>query len=751
MGLFDDLIPQQQRAPVQATPRVWGDKEAEAAGLYEAMPARALPGQPGQPRIEVRPQGSTATADITFDDLIPPDASSSVASAPAATAKPDIGQGRAGGIGALRGATFNFADEIRGVQNAAGLPDWVPGGVDAMVGLARLGYEYMQGGDDAAKRYREGRDQFREMTRTAQEQYPNTTMVGEIGGAIAAPLGAARAVTMGGRMATGAAIGGGAGALSGAGEGETLPDRAGRALTGGAIGTVAGAALPAAIEGVTRATRGALQPVRNAVRGVFNPEDEAARRVAMALERDIGADPQAATRLRPQEFAASQQSGGPARIMDIGGDTTRALARSAANTSPEGRGVINRTINDRYEGQGARVTNWLEQTFHYPNTQAQQEALEQTARNVNRGNYARAYRDGQQGLWSPELERLAGSDAVSAAMQSAARNAKDEAIISGYGAMNPRITFTQDGRMQFNRGPNGVPTYPDLQYWDLVRRELSDAARKLPQGTTESRRLNTFATALNAELDNLVPSYRTARQGAASFFNAENALEAGENFVMSNFDTRAVRQALGRMSPTERQLFQDGFVSRFTETLNRVGDRRNILNSIGSNPQAREKLNIALGPQRAAELETGLRVEGIMDLARGAVQGNSTTARQLVELGLAGGAYGAGTGFDLMNPNPSALVSAALVWGVARGKGRINENVARRVAEMLVSNDPQIVLRGVRVVAQNRQMMGSLRALDQRLARIGGQQAPVPVPALSAAGIGHAEDNQPPIPRPPGQ
>ncbi|MCK1465776.1 hypothetical protein IVB34_47710 [Bradyrhizobium sp. 2] len=94
------------------------------------------------------------------------------------------------------------------------------------------------------------------------------------------------------------------------------------------------------------------------------------------------------------------------------------------------------------------------------------------------------------------------------------------------------------------------------------------------------------------------------------------------------------------MTPQERQLFQDGFVSRFVETLNQVGDRRNILNQIASSPAAREKLNVALGPQRAAELEAGLRVEGIMDLARNAVQGNSTTARQLAELGLAGGAYG---------------------------------------------------------------------------------------------------------------
>jgi hypothetical protein len=72
MGLFDDLIPQQQRAPVSSTAKVWGDSEAEAAGLYEPSggTARQLPGQPGQPRIEVRPRGA-----LSFDDLIPSNSS----------------------------------------------------------------------------------------------------------------------------------------------------------------------------------------------------------------------------------------------------------------------------------------------------------------------------------------------------------------------------------------------------------------------------------------------------------------------------------------------------------------------------------------------------------------------------------------------------------------------------------------------------------------------------------------------------
>ncbi len=67
----------------------------------------------------------------------------------------------------------------------------------------------------------------------------------------------------------------------------------------------------------------------------------------------------------------------------------------------------------------------------------------------------------------------------------------------------------------------------------------------------------------------------------------------------------------------------------------------------------------------------------MMDRLRMAVQGNSTTARQLAELGLAGGAglvAGGGNPLDL-----KALATGALVYGLRRGSAEIDARVARRV------------------------------------------------------------------------
>src|SRR5574343_218689 len=311
--------------------------------------------------------------------------------------KPDRGTLDATARGAAQGFTANFGDELRGLVEASGANPDDPASLTKLISGA---LKYWTGDADAKKRYEDAVKRERDLNKSAETQHPYASLAGNVAGAVALPIGAgAGAATLGGRM------------LAGAGTGAAL-----------------GGAAPAVIEGAVRGARAVATPVANAIRGVRDVDSEAARRVVTALERDIGADPQAANRLTPGEFAASVQSGGPATLMDIGGDTTRALARSAANTSPEGRAALNRTINDRFEGQGGRVTDWLRHTFHFPDAQAQQDALEQTARTVNRANYARSMREGDREIFSPELDRLMGSPAVVDAMRRASVSGKDREI-----------------------------------------------------------------------------------------------------------------------------------------------------------------------------------------------------------------------------------------------------------------------------------------------------------------------------------
>lgn len=561
-----------------------------------------------------------------------------------------------------------------------------------------------------------------------EAEHPIASTAAQLAGGVAAPLGllkmaptvGAQVLGMAGRtlpaqIAQGAASGAAINAADAAVRGNDP-------LMAAGVGGLVGAAAPP----IARAAGALAAPVVNTVRGIINPTEEAARRMTAARGRDVTAGNAG---LSPQEFAAAQAGGAPVNAMDLGGETTRALARSAANTSPEGRAVLNRAIDQRFETQSQRMTDYLNSTYHFPNAQAQQGAIENTGRVTNRANYNAAMREGEGGLWSPELERLAGSDAVSGAMQKAASAAKDEGIIGGYGAMNPRFTFTPDGRLQTNRGPNGVPTYPDLRFWDLTRRQLSDAATQATMRgqATEAARLGIFAGHLNTELDRMVPSYARARAGAAHFFGAENALQAGQQFVTSKMANPQARAALAEMSPTERQLFQDGFVDSFMRQIREAPDRRSVMNSIAQSPAARERLAIALGPRRAAELEAHIRIEGVMDLARGAVQGNSTTARQLAELGLAGGASSVLGGGNPLSGDPTAILNAALVYGAVRGgRGALNaidHRVAGEVARLLTSNNPAQIRMGMTMLGRHRGLLGNLRNADAAIARAGAVQA----------------------------
>jgi len=581
---------------------------------------------------------------------------------------------------------------------------------DELVALGLTPIEMAVGGFEGAHERALGK--VRGLNKEAKERSPVAFGTGEVVGNTMVPLGAAGGATLPGRMARGAGIGAGVGAVTGAGEGETLQERGAGALTGGAIGAGVGVAAPALIEGAMRVGQTVAGPIASGIRGAINPEQEAARRVATALERDVRADPNAVGRLTPQEFAANAQTGGPAVNMDLGGESTRALARSAANTSPEGRGMLNETINNRFEGQAARVTGWFNNVFNYPNANARQIAIQQAAQPINAGLYGRAMTQGRSGVWNDELAEMSNAPAMQDAVRAATRQAQNRSA--------PDVSQGTQAVAERWMSPNGTPT---LEFWDLVKRQIDqeiNVARRAGRNVDVSE-LSAIKNRLVQNLDAAVPSYQVARGTAAGFFQAENALEAGQNFVMQKFSNREARQQLARMTPEERRLFQDGFVDRYIQTLDRVGDRRSIINKIAETPEAREKLEIALGPQRARDLELGLRVEGIMDMARQAVQGNSTTARQLAELGLAGGTGTLGA-YGAYSLDPAQMTTAAVMGAALAGRRNIDQRVAQRVAQLLTSNDPALVTRGFQLIANNRRLADNLRATDRRILATTSQQ-----------------------------
>lgn len=639
-------------------------------------------------------------------------------------AAPQVGGLESAARGAGQGLTFGFSDEGEAAARAA---------------------YYRAMGDKRS--YGEIYDQELANTRARNEaaasQHPWWYHGGELAGIVAVPGGLEKA---GLESATSAAIRAGqplmgvvrAGAKEGAlygglyGTGTSeggVENRVAGGLGGAALGAAAGAAAPPLIEAGTSAINNYVVPRINAVR---RPAYEAARRISEAQASDVAASraadaayglPNSTQRqLDAQGLVASGQAGNELRNIDnpdlgFSNEAVKALARSAANQSPEARDVLNRMTNDRFSGQTDRVSDFVRNLVGTPGNAAEsREALLDAARQANRPLYDAARAAGDRPIWSPTIERMSGSPMFRQAMQDAVTKGQDRAIAEGYGAFNPGVSFDPSGMLTFAKGPNGVPTYPNLQYWDYVKRGLDEIGNSADRsGLNDTASLaKQFSQQLRGELDAAVPEYRQARGVAAQFFGANDAIDAGEKYATQNFANDATRQAVSQMTPPELQAFREGFVSRYLDKIESTGDRQNVVNRLANSPAERQKLEIALGPQNARQLEAFIHLENVMDQPRLAM-GNSTTARQLVELGLAGSAGTINSHGDPFSDPARFLAGALAGYGLARGAGAVNQRLASTIAQMLVSRDPAVVQNALTQVAHNNALMQSLRRASSRI------------------------------------
>lgn len=497
----------------------------------------------------------------------------------------------------------------------------------------------------------------------------------------------------------------GAGALSGGAIGAADAALRGQDPTQAAgIGAATGAAGPV----LGRAVSKVAAPFINNTRAALNPGMEAARVVGAAHLEDAGKGG-----LTEAQMLAKPQ----ASIMHMGDETTRAVARSAANLSPEGRRLLNTSIDDTFTGQAQRTEDFINHNFAYPDAKSQQDALDQAAKIANGYGYPAAYAQADKSFpagfvkgINPDLDRLLDSPDVQAAMSQAAKSMPGMNVAKGGIAMTPPAQ--------------------NLELMDMTYRLLRDNGNEMfrkGQNTIGSS-LSNQAKAFRGVLDNMVPEYGAARNTASEYFNAGNALEAGKNLASTaRPDIAGAQAALSNMNAQEKKLFHDGYLSQMIENARNSGDRRNYIASVVNTPNKAQAMQLALGPD-APKVQAFLHVESIMDNMRGAVQGNSTTVRQLMEMGLATGVGGGTSLLEGGNPlsDPMAFMHGALLYGGLRyGQGVLKERVARQVAELLTSRDINKFRAGLQIASRNQNVFRAVQNADAALggigARAGGQ------------------------------
>ena len=617
------------------------------------------------------------------------------------------------GIG--KGLSFGFSDELRAIDEAGGAKPGEPG---SMLTTAKGLYNYWGGDPEAEKTYNESVARERAKDETYQQAHPYLSAAGEIAGALPAmavlpEASLSEGLTGVGKAAAkiveGAITGGEYGAVSGIGEGKDAESRTMGGLQGAASGIIGGGVAG----GLSNAVSEAAAPVVGAIRAARDPEKEAATRLTRALQadQDLIASGKAEG-MSPTDWIAARSRGEPVTLADLGSSNTQALLRWSANTSPEGRAILEKALNDRFAGQSERVADEVRGLVAggaNANKTADQLVAEYDA--ARAPAYKQAYREGDKEIISPTMERLMGSPTFETAMKSAISSGKDRAITEGMGAFNPGIRLDPGGAFVFTKTkPNGGPVYPNLQYWDSVKKELDGVAnvarRQGDNGRAEVA--GNLSKTLRDELDKQVPSYANARGIAAQYFGESNALEAGRKLAGKRVDPQDISDVMRKMKPDERELFREGYASDWANrVISNVSDSRDITKAMFNSPNERARALAVFGPAGMDKMQARMSLETIMDGARKAM-GNSTTARQLIEAGLAGGITGYETGdwkSGVLAAGAAGMVPKVLGNTITQGAqkliGKVDSRTAKMVAELLTSDDPARLQQGIRMASKN--------------------------------------------------
>ncbi|MGA1803359.1 hypothetical protein [Rhizobium sp. HT1-10] len=571
--------------------------------------------------------------------------------------------------------------------------------------------------------YADVQQQGQAATDAAQAAHPYVTTGAQISGAVAPmiPLGAtqlgARALGIEGpsllgragmSMGSSAAIG----AADTAARGENLGRVGASALISGGIGgavPLVGAAARAGIGAIA----GRVAPQ---VSALLNPDLEAARRVGTAMSRDVAADP--ASVMSATDELGARAAGVPIINADRGGETTRALVRSVANQSPEARGQIVKAADDRFATQSQRAVDFVKKIAGgNVDDLAYQDTIQAAAKATNDPAYKAAFaHPNAQSLYTPGLQELMQSPSMRAAVEQVPNRSADRGAVQGFKEIGNPFSMDSHGNYVLKPRADGTRVTPNLQFWNQAKinldSQISAAQRAGDKALTGD--LMGLKNKLVGELDAAVPQYQTARQGAAGFFGAENALDAGKNFANQPRTIPEATRAYAQFTDAQKKAFMAGHASELIDRLKASPDRSNVINSVFKNQASREQLNLVYGAQKARQLEAYVRVEDLADRLRGAL-GNSTTARQLVELGIGAG-VGGGAGYGLTGDWKGAALGAVAPKTLQYLGSKADTQVYQSMAKLLTQNNPGALQAAVAIAAQKPAYMTALEGMGEALA-----------------------------------
>lgn len=546
----------------------------------------------------------------------------------------------------VQGATFNLADE-------------------ALAGLTTPLEMFKRGTFSPREAYNYAKAREDLNLDDARKNTGALGTVAEIAGGVGTGLGAARAglsfaqglAPNAGLLSRSAAAAGDAaafGAVSGAGEGNSLGERAGNSLIGGAAGGILGAAAPGALSLLGQAA----SPILSNIRARINPEGFARGQVARAIQ-ESGASP---NELSLNMVQAANEGQGAYTLADAMGNAGQRMLSTVARAPGEGRTAVVNALEGRQADQGRRVAAALSEGFDAPQTATQRRTAMEAARS--------AAADAEYGATRAGAGRV---DVVPAI------NNIDRTIGTGPGQALQATNDSIEGALRPFRERLSRVNPDDFEAVQRIRSDMADMAQNARQQGygNRARLIGQAVRDLDASMEAASPGYRAANANFAQASRNIDQIAEGRTAATRGRPEDTI-QAFRNLTPQGQGAFRTGYADALIEQAQGAAYGANKARPLTSDAFRDEAAAMAPGNDM---MQRRLGREMTMFETRNQALGGSRTADNLADAGAMG------VNPTLVGQVLSGNWSGALRSTLAAGQNALTGNTAQvrqAVADILL-------------------------------------------------------------------
>lgn len=500
-------------------------------------------------------------------------------------------------------------------------------------------------------------------------------------------------------LARGAVVGGGTGAIAGAGSAEE-GSRTKGAIIGGTIGTGLGVGIPLAIRGG--------DALGTFVKDRFsrNPdyiERRASDKVNAALER---------SGITPAEAAASMSLDRAVGIPSTLANTTRptvGLAEIISAKSERAGDTLGNVLEANKGGSRERVVGQARRGIGNKGDfyQQEQDMVQNLRANAN-NLYEDAYKFGT--VNDPTITRVLQNPRFKSFFDEAKKIADNERLAAELRGENPSKYILDDIFIADELGNVALSKMPDVRTLDYIKRGMDAVIDKGYKGqgmsSAEANSLKGLKRSMVGALDKAtevdgVSAYKVARQQYAGDAEVLDALRTGMG-DFKKLDPEQIVSMMKGFSTAEKEAFKTGAVRNIYATVMDPSSNINAAQRLIGSPEMRDRLMPLFESQAKFNMfRAALERESQLFQQSNRILSGSPTARRNagIEAFDAGeSAINAFVGNSITGGWVNSLMNMAATTATKAG---ISDDVAAKVAKLLSSSKPEEVAAAVKILERN--------------------------------------------------